>query len=46
MTNPPGCLQQRLGSDCTAAQSDACPYPARACFTHFDTRILDYKTSH
>ena len=24
----------------------ACLYPARACFTHFDTQILDYKTSH
>ena len=29
MTNAPGCLQQRHGSDCTAAQSDACLYPAR-----------------
>ena len=46
MTNSPGCLQQRLGSDCTTAKADACLYPARACFTHFDTRILDYKTSH
>ena len=24
MTNSPGWLQQRRGSDCTAAQSDAC----------------------
>ena len=45
MTNFPGCLQQKRGSDCTAAQSDACLYPARLCFTHFETRILDYKTS-
>ena len=29
MTNSPGCLQQRVGSDCTSAQSDACLYPAR-----------------
>ena len=29
MTNSLGCLQQRRGSDCTAAQSDACLYPAR-----------------
>ena len=29
MTNSPGCLQQRRRSDCTAAQSDACLYPAR-----------------
>ena len=38
-------LPRRLGSDCTASKSDACLYPARTCFTHFDTRILDYKTS-
>ena len=30
MTNSPGCLQQRRGKDCTAAQSDACLYPAGA----------------
>ena len=41
MTNSPDCLQQRHGLDCTAAQSDACLY-----LTHFDTQILDYKTSH
>ena len=29
MTNSSGCLQQRRGSDCSAAQSDACLYPAR-----------------
>ena len=29
MTKSPGCLQQRRGSDFTAAQSDACLYPAR-----------------
>ena len=29
MTNSPGCLQQRRESDSTAAQSDACLYPAR-----------------
>ena len=29
MTNSSRCLQQRRGSDCTAAQSDACFYPAR-----------------
>ena len=26
MTNSQGCLQQRRGSDCSAAQSDACLY--------------------
>ena len=46
MTNSPGCKQQRLGSDYTAAKADACLYPTRACFTHFDTRILDYKTTN
>ena len=29
MKNAPGCSQQRHGSDCTAAQPDACLYPAR-----------------
>ena len=38
-TNSPGCLQQRRGSDCTAAQSDACLYPARHG-SHFDGRFL------
>ena len=28
MTNSPGCLQQRRKSDCTAARSYACLYPA------------------
>ena len=35
-----GCLQQRRGSDCTAAQ--CLSLSSQACFTHFD----DYKTSH
>ena len=44
MTNSPGCLQQSRGSDCTAAQ--CLSLSSQACFTHFDTQILDYKTSH
>ena len=42
MTKSPGCSQQRRGSDCTAAQCMS--LSSQACFTHFDTRILDYKT--
>ena len=33
MTNAPGCLQQRRGPDCTAAQSDACLYPVLLMLT-------------
>ena len=44
MTNSPGCLKQRCGSDCTAAQSDACLYPARHVLLILTREFLIYKT--
>ena len=46
MTNSPGCLQQGSGSDCTAAQSDACLYPARHDLLISIREFLDYQTPH
>ena len=46
MTNFPGGLQQRRGSDCTAEQSDACLYPARHVLLILTREFLITKTSH
>ena len=46
MTNSPGRLQQRRGSDGTAAQSDACRYPDRRVLLILTCEFLITKTSH
>ena len=46
MTNSTGCLQQRRGSDGTAAQSDACRYPDRHVLLILTDEFLITKTSH
>ena len=46
MTNSSGCLQQRHGSDCIAAQSDACLYPARHVLLILTREFLITKKSH
>ena len=40
MKNSPGCLQQRRGSDCTTAQSDASLNPARHVLLNFTPEFL------